>query len=284
MEIWFKKAYLTLRLLSLDVVLGAFAALLFTSRYLKSDVDLAIGGIFALSVWIIYATDHLLDGVFLKENGVFKRHQFFYKHQKTFFILLILAVLADIYLIIFHLPTNLQITGGILGVFVIIYMLLTHLFSKKREINFFKEFFIALVYSLATWSFPFVFGNFNYTSSIIPGFSTFFLIILQNVLIFSYYEYDLDNIMNKRTFPHFYGKKLTKTLILSFSVIVFLLCLLMVALYSKKVTFILAYFLIEIILTIIILFNDYFSQDERYGIVADASIYLLTISTFLQIL
>ena len=78
MEI-FRKILLYLNLLSLDVVLGAMAGMLFFSDLLEVNIAGSVYFLLGLAVWSIYTLDHLMDARSAINKPQSPRHQL---HQK----------------------------------------------------------------------------------------------------------------------------------------------------------------------------------------------------------
>lgn len=78
--------------LSLDVVLGAMAGMLFFSRLLHVSLDWKMDLLLGLSVWVIYTADHLLDSKGKAELDLSPRHQFHARNFKTLGAIVLLAM------------------------------------------------------------------------------------------------------------------------------------------------------------------------------------------------
>ncbi|MFN4000054.1 hypothetical protein [Algoriphagus sp.] len=79
-----------LSLLSIDVVLGAMAGLLFFSRLFRVEVDLTVYLLLGSAVWCIYTLDHILDA----KSGVFplSDRYVFHQNNRTVLMVCVLAV------------------------------------------------------------------------------------------------------------------------------------------------------------------------------------------------
>jgi 4-hydroxybenzoate polyprenyltransferase len=278
---WLKKFYVYFRLLSFDLVVGVVAGFIFSSYFLKNKPEFYHWAILPLSVWIIYIFDHVLDGLKLRDKSVLKRHRFFFRNRKIFIAVLIIASLGNGFLVYTYLDTILKISGGILGFFVLVYMFFNHIFTEKREFYFFKEFVIAGLYCAGIWIIPMSLQGFLLHTDTVLFFILHFLIVSQNVLLYSYFEFDTDTVLNKKTLPYFIGKNWTRTLIFLLGTIGLCFSLLLVILFPGKIIFITILTLIQIIFIFITVFTGHFGQNERYGIWADASFFLMMLAATL---
>ncbi|TDQ13708.1 hypothetical protein DFQ04_3432 [Algoriphagus boseongensis] len=86
-----KSLWIHLTWLSIDVVLGAIAGLLFFFKLFRVNLDPNIFLLLGLAVWAIYTADHLLDARNAKEL-ITSRHKFHQKFQSVLLIALGLVV------------------------------------------------------------------------------------------------------------------------------------------------------------------------------------------------
>ncbi|WP_144607024.1 hypothetical protein [Algoriphagus algorifonticola] len=82
--------------LSIDVVLGAMAGMLFFSKLLHVPLAWDIYALLGLCVWVIYTADHLLDSRKKVQIDLSPRHQFHARHQKILLLSLALATLLGL--------------------------------------------------------------------------------------------------------------------------------------------------------------------------------------------
>jgi len=136
----FLKVYRQLNLLSLDVALGSVCGALFFSKLFQVTILLPGLIALALTVWVVYTTDHLLDAVKITEPASTHRHRF---HQKNFSVLikavLIVALVNGVIIFFIRKPL---FWGGILLFTAVGAYLILQQFTKA-----FKELCIALFYT-----------------------------------------------------------------------------------------------------------------------------------------
>jgi len=87
-----KKFFLWFNWLSLDVVLGSMAGMLFFSRLLHVSLDWKMDLLLGLTVWVIYTADHLLDSRKKAEIDLSPRHQFHARNFKTLGVIVFIAI------------------------------------------------------------------------------------------------------------------------------------------------------------------------------------------------
>jgi len=145
MSAWLVFSYRISHYLSIDVALGACAGMYFFARLLDVHLSGVAYLILALSVWVIYTFDHLLDAQFSPGNLGSPRHLY---HRDHFVILIILALLATGVVLglawVFLPSTTIFLTGIFLAALILVGMVLTQRFKEK--LGPLKESIIAFLY------------------------------------------------------------------------------------------------------------------------------------------
>ncbi|MFD2200034.1 hypothetical protein [Shivajiella indica] len=141
-------------ILSLDVVIGAMAGMLFFADVLDVDLTIETYLLLALAVWSVYTLDHLVDAKKMIGNASSKRHQF---HQQNFRILsgaLVFCVILDFVILFSTRSLNfIIIPGFVLGMVMLIWMGQIHFFG--RNVSWLKEISTAIFYVLGISLAPF---------------------------------------------------------------------------------------------------------------------------------
>lgn len=150
----FKSIWRFSNLLSLDVVLGAMAGMLFFEDVLNVVVPVESYLILAMAVWSIYTLDHLWDARVVREKASLDRHRF---HQQNFWILswiLIFTIISGLVIVLLtpHLKFIL-IPGLFLGFMMLVWMSILHLSGKK--LSWLKEVSTSVFYVLGISLAPF---------------------------------------------------------------------------------------------------------------------------------
>lgn len=140
-----------LSLFSLDALLVALAWQQVVARAAGIHLVWQERALLGIAVWIIYVSDHLLDGVASKKSSSIlhqaPRHYFVDQHSCFFLIVIAIAVSIEA-LLLAHISRSLFIAGGLLALITGIYLfcntlLLTHCIWPRG-----KEIFIALVFTI----------------------------------------------------------------------------------------------------------------------------------------
>src|SRR6478609_3442791 len=126
--------------LSLDVACGAMVCASFFSRILHVQLRQYGLASLGLTVWIIYTADHLMDARKLVREASSQRHRFHQQNFRALLVVLVIAILVDLFVIIFVRKPILNWGIGLATV------VLLYLFFQRRLIIF-KELVVSLLYS-----------------------------------------------------------------------------------------------------------------------------------------
>ncbi len=141
-----KQALQFISWLSIDVVFGAMAGMLFFSELLHVRMELGIYALLGMAVWSIYTLDHLLDA--MRDSGeLSERHQFHSRYKRILFpVLLGMVVLGGwgAYWI-FGLGRELLLSGILAGFIVLSRFLI---WKAGASLSWLKELSIAVYYVL----------------------------------------------------------------------------------------------------------------------------------------
>lgn len=173
---YINKVYIYLESLSVDIVLGACAGMLFFDRLIGADLNPVIYILLAMAVWCIYTFDHLLDARQIDKQASTFRHAFHQRYFKplAFFFVLVgtLGLGGALYLFkISHLVTY----GFCLGVLILLIFILLKIVPKNWV--FLKEISISGLYVVGIMLAPY----FQHDWGVIPPF--FWLFGIAYVLV-----------------------------------------------------------------------------------------------------
>ncbi|MCE7864948.1 MAG: hypothetical protein DYG99_15525 [Bacteroidetes bacterium CHB5] len=262
--------YRLINLLNLDVAAGAVIAALFFSKLLHAPVRLYGIAILGLTVWIIYTSDRLIDVRHLSGPALSLRHKFHQQHQAVLKIAVIVAVVVVCALLVFIRPSVL-LGGLILAPLTALYLML----QKKLPI---KELAVAVMYSvgvlLPAWP-----GSWSLLIQEAGLIVQFFFIALANLILFAWFEADIDRGMGQHSLATRLDKRwVTRGLLLligggvGFSFI-----------YGFFNTSGWIFFSMWLCLAGIFRFHTYFRKSERYRLWGDAIFYLPAIGLFMNL-
>ena len=264
-------------ILSLDVVLGAVVGTLFVADFLSVNVPLLQVIALAVCVWLIYTADHLLDAYQLKQPAHTPRHRFHQRYFRTIGGAFVVVALLGVVLL-FFLPLPMVWHGTWLVGLVALYFLL----SKAVQINqyFPKELMTALLYAAGIFLSPLVAYRAEISWVIAMLFLQYVLLALANLLIFSWFEVEIDEKDQAVSFAKTAGRTTTRQLILLLLGMLSISCCLFLGLFSWGSRMFAAEGLVlgmSLLLLLIMLRPGYFAQHERYRLLGDGIFLLPTL-------
>lgn len=198
-------------MLSVDVALGAVLSGVFVRVIIPFEVHMVYWIILPFSVWVVYTADHLVDAYRLKNSANTERHLFHYRNFKGLLFALVLLSLILLSLVLIYLPTKVFYFGIGIGVFSLLYFFLLHV--SKPSVFLQKEIIVAFIYTAGIWGVPLVLNDFSLNQNQILLLAGFFILVLADILLLSYFEMESDIKDYHQTWTVKYGKKKTKQLI-----------------------------------------------------------------------
>ncbi len=220
--------------LSLDIALGSVISSLFLSFFLKVQPNENSLILLALTVWCIYTLDHLLDSLKGPLHTLSQRHQFHKQHFNQLGRILIVVLLL-IGILLFFIPKTTLLAGTVLSSFLLAYLLSVHLLKHKFIIH--KEFVIALIYTAGICIGPISQMKEPLIQNQYLVISTFFTIVLFNLLLFSLMDKKNDKSANFPSIVTSLGDKTTHLILktLGFLEVVLLIVILQKGLVKETV-------------------------------------------------
>lgn len=242
--------------------------------------------ILGATVWLIYTADHLADVKRMPTKPVTGRHLFHWQHkdklQKTVATLSIITGL----LAFMFLPSRLIWFGIILGGLVILYIALVNTLSENTARKWFhKEIYVAVLYAAGVWGVAFMQAK-HITVIHWLSASAFFLVVLQNLFLFSYYELHEDIQQRQRSIAKTFGKAFTaKVLLALFIVFIFHVLLLWLVSADTEVRLLLITLCsMSAVLGILYAFPLHFILNHLYRALGDAVFFLPGLILLIKIL
>jgi len=211
-----------LNTLSIDVVIGSILSSFLVVRLLNIEPGWAFWIVLPVSVWIIYTLDHIIDAFRLKKQANTYRHYFHYLHLKRFIIIIATISVLDLTLLLCYLEKEIIYFGVVVSIATIAYLLLIH-FSGKKGSLLPKEIPVSIIYTFGIWGGPFALTNFNISTGQIILMIIFFLLVLADVLLLSFYEVGSDKKDNHSTITAKFGQAVTTKIIVTIIIAVYLL-------------------------------------------------------------
>jgi hypothetical protein len=261
------RAYGYVNILSLDIAVGAVVSALFFSKILQVRI-LPYGLLaLALTVWIIYTADHLLDARSINRAASSERHRFHQRHFTLLSWLLVIALLVNLFIILYTRKPVLR-WGINLASIVFVYLVVQH------YLKILKEFLIAILYTagvlLPSWSVTAVtIGGLHYLL-----FAQFASVAFINLLIFSWCDYESDLADEQRSFATTVGKDVTVKVINVLAVLVLALAFYFIAIdfFPAAATIIATVGLLHLL--VLLLCRKKLLRNNSYRIFADATFFL----------
>lgn len=146
----FKRIFYYWNVLSIDIICGAMASAWFASSTLNTNMRTAFWLLLPAAVWVIYSSDHLIDGWKLKEKSANQRHKFHYKNRISLSVITGFTAILCLVCGILFLREWVVVVALIIGIFVILHVLFSYL-----QISFFwKECSVSILYTAGIWFGP----------------------------------------------------------------------------------------------------------------------------------
>jgi 4-hydroxybenzoate polyprenyltransferase len=255
----FARGYKYIRWLSLDVTAGAIFLCLFFGDVFQVHIVwkewLALG----LTVWCIYTFDHLHDAI--RSNLVNEMRLFHQRNFKVVSILLIVAGLFNGWLV--GQLDGVVLRGGLLLLgFVLIYFVLT----RFEWGNYFKEFMIAMIFSVGVILVSLVREEFLEIQHGV-GLVAMVVVAFLNVCLFAYFEKEFDQKEGFNSIALRMEDTVFRRLLIGVFFVLLLAVLLLVFIGHYRLF---GYFLFVFLMYLLIwIFRDWFSKNERYRMLGD---------------
>jgi len=250
--------YRIINLLSIDVALGAICSALFFARLLGVNI-LPYGLIsLGLTVWIIYTVDHLMDARRINAQAATARHQFHQQHFNTLFVVVLITMAANA-VIIFFIRKPVLISGVIVALLVGVYLVV------HRYLNFLKEVFIALFYTIGVLLPSIAVTSVDYSEWPWIVIVQFFITALINLILFSWFDYEKDLLDGHRSFVTVLGVAASKVFI---GILFVSILILTVIADTSGMSSIVILVMNSVLLTVSV-FHQYFAINDRFRLAGD---------------
>jgi hypothetical protein len=223
------KIYASFRILSLDVVLGGLASGTMVANILDVKMPTHWYWILPLSIWVMYTADHLLDARRLQDQAHTPRHLFHHRYFKPIFVLWSLGLAVCLSVVPFLIGRELFYFGFFMGFMVLGHLLLVKLIGSRTSRLFHKELGVALIYTFGVWGGPMVLtaAPLGLVHWVCLG--QFLLLALVNLLLFSMFEAEIDEMDGHTSFVRAIGREGARNWIWGMALLIVLLaaCLLL---------------------------------------------------------
>ena len=262
--------------LSLDIVLGALATSVLAARLFEANPGWAWWASLAMTVWVLYTGDHLLDAWKHRKSSQREMHSFIFRKKGILIYILGLVTVVDLVLVFNFLdPRMLKAALVLLGV-VFLFYAMRHIFRSNKIFFIPGEFFVLVIYLAGTWMGPYISRTLPMTSGHILILAMMGGVLLLNLGVISLYDVKIDNRLGISTLAGTLGKKSTRNMMITTAVIVLLMGLLQFMVYGAQDTSQLALILAGMtgLLLWVLLAPSLFRKQEAYRLFADAILYM----------
>ena len=149
-----RQIYRYFHFLSLDIVLGALATSALAAKLFLANPGWVWWAALAMTVWVLYMGDHLLDAWKNRKKPLRELHVFINKNRKVFIWFLGLVSAADMLLVFNFLNKEMFKAALVLSGGVLLFYAMRHIFKKNRLLFIPGEAFVLLIYLAGPWSLP----------------------------------------------------------------------------------------------------------------------------------
>ncbi len=266
------KIYRYLHFLSIDIVLGALASSCFAARLFGTDPGYVWWITLALTVWLLYTGDHMLDALRHKKKVEREMHYFMLKHRKLVIYSLGVVAVVNFILIINLLDKELFKYALVLAGLVLLFYAMRHVFRKNRILQIPGEFFVMLLYMAGTWLGPAVALEANFEAGHGMIALIFLGVLLMNLGVISLYDIKLDSRMGIASLANLLGIKRTRNLLLGTAIAIYLISLLQFLVFEMDHFSKYALILVGMctILLLVLYYPSRFRKNDYFRLAADA--------------
>ena len=270
------RIYRQFHYLSLDIVLGALASSCLAARLLQTSPGWAWWLSLALTVWLLYMGDHVLDAWKHRKKGLRPMHQFIFANRRMILWSMGVLGIVDLLLIFNFLDRSFLKYALILAGLVLLFYAMRHMLKRNRVLFIPGEFFVLLIYLAGTWLGPLVTHASPLETLDILVMILFAGVLLLNLGIISLYDIHLDSRLGIKSLASTLGAKPTRNLMIVTSVLIFILALLQFLVYGavRHTSFVLILVGMTAILLLILLMPSVFRRKDQYRMTADAVLFM----------
>lgn len=279
------KIYRYLHYLSIDIVLGALASSCFAARLFTANPGVVWYISLALTVWLLYTGDHMLDAWKHRKKIQRDLHYFMMKNRKTLIWSMALVAAVDMLLVFNLLEKEYMKYALVLAGSVLIFYAVRHVFRKNRILMIPGEIFVLLIYLAGTWLGPVVASNMTLEAGHGMIALIFAGMLLMNLGVISLYDMKLDTRMGINSMANLMGTRRTKNLLLGTAIAIFLTSILQFMVFEMDRYFQLALILagMTIILLLILYYPSRFRRKDYYRLAADAVLIMGFLSLLIKV-
>lgn len=268
--------YRNFHFLSLDIVLGAVATSVLAARLFSAKPGWAWWASLAMTVWILYTGDHLLDAWKHRKNSQREMHKVIFTKKRVLIYILVMVTVANLFVVFNFLDTDMLKASLLLGGAVFLFYAMRHILSRNRLLFIPGEVFVLIIYMTGTWMGPFISRTLPVTSGHILVLVMMAGVLMLNLGVISLYDVRIDKRLGISTLAGTYGKKATRNLMIVTAILILVMALLQFLVYGTEPASKFAMILAGMagLLLWVMLRPSLFRKQEAYRLVADAILYM----------
>lgn len=279
-----RQIYRYFHFLSLDIVLGALATSALAAKLFSSNPGWVWWATLAMTVWVLYLGDHLLDAWKNRKKPLRELHVFINKNRRVLLWSMGVVAAADMLLVLNFLDKEMLKAALALAGGVLLFYAMRHIFKKNRLLFIPGEFFVLLLYLAGTWLGPYITRTVGLESA--HGMILIMMagVLLMNLGVISLYDMQLDSRMGIASLAQILGKKRTRTLLLGSGVGIYMLLILQFMVFDTDRYTQLALILagMSTILLLVLLLPSWFRNRDLYRWTADAVLFMSLLSLLIK--
>lgn len=247
----------------MDIVLGAIFFLAYLEEYFKVAISLHVYFALAAAIWLIYTADHLIDARCVQAS--FTGRHAFHRRNSKLLIILGAMVLCFSLVNIYFLDGVIIRNGALLAAGCVVYLLAVYLMPRL----WIKELLVAIGYAVGVFLAPVSLSAERLEMTPVVQFAG---IALLNLLIFSYYDQQVDQQSGFRSLVLRIGPTRSKWFIVALALVLICSSCLLWLTYGSELQ---ALFLVMAgVLLMVFCFPRHFQKAERYRTIGDGIFYL----------
>lgn len=279
------RMYKTFHYLSLDIVLGALASSCLAARLFNASPGWAWWMTLAITVWLLYMGDHILDAWKHRKKSQRDLHQYIFRNRRILLYSMGIFGVVNLMLIFNFLDEVLLKFALMLAGLVLLFYAMRHLFRKNKVFFIPGEIFVLLLYMAGTWLGPYIFraGELQTSDALVA--IMFAGILLMNLGVISLYDINLDSRLGISSLAHTLGQKSTKNLLVTSGIAIYLLLALQFMVFGVDLYFQFALILtgMATILLLVLFLPAFFRRNDYYRWTADAVLYMAFLSLLINL-
>lgn len=270
------KIYRYLHFLSLDIVLGALASSCFAARLFGAYPGWIWWITLALTVWLLYTGDHMLDALRHRKKIERELHYFMMKNRKNLVWSMGVVAVIDIMLILNLMEPDLMKYALVLAGLVLLFYAMRHILKKNQLLSVPGEIFVLVLYMAGTWLGPAVAVENGFEAGHGMIALIYAGVLLMNLGVISLYDIKLDSRMGITSLANLLGIKGTKNLLLGTAIAIYLFSVLQFMVFDvdRYSQFALIVSGMATILLMVLYYPSRFRKNDYFRLVADAVLYM----------